>query len=802
MITGDAKTLQEGSKDVYDDLRGKTEDILEGFEKMFTELGVKSVVEKVPTDERADVLDNFYYGKEGSDDLSEVFQQIDPRNADNQTLLFRDVLGDVGDDGTVIGDLASVIGEDAAKKFKDEIMSAWKEDEDIKDIIKKIEGIMGDLMDDDSFDPYEDSWDPEIEGDEKEVRGAFEVSNLLTELIRETKNLLHKEFGNENAKKLRRSGSPLIKYFKPAYEKVGELTGKVRTLNWAVPSVFDALSLMQNMELSLNEKTVVSLPTNNFLGQILVAYNQLFSHIGDLAGARGAQPTRGKNSVLRGFFRSAPDFHTHMLAGTLLKDMIDIWEKAKDKAGVDEVSPYYSEKYKTQRKKVTEALNKFINKIENGEKIKSDSKEIFSATQKRNLMIVSNYPASIGGLRMKGEDLLCRRFTNLIGKWFAGSKPKSYTNWQRGIRLLEGPQRKQGLTDLDGKELEQKITEAAGVMRERMPARKGQEGRKQAYISAAMRHIITDVFSEYANVLTQLQLSELYTRIARSYNQLSLALTKLAYAQDAYNTDSKAALLLIKAVRQLRYHSEHTLPPTYGELKNQLHYLEEKASDIRDTLQAIEAYEGRLGEEGMKNIYEKGVKSSIEEMREKVIPELEEKDREEILEKLEKEKLGLNEKLHDRLETLLREGTLLVKNGRITVTSLMTIAKLMATERRLKNIHLVKDAPDVDMDVKESETWFLSSGISLWWVKGRMKGEGIDVSVEGVEEKLDEIKGELQKEGLRETIKDLFEGEVDATGEEEIKNTELMLGYLKGMRDAKNKSRSIGKKQRGSCGKN
>ncbi|NIQ05547.1 MAG: hypothetical protein GWO20_07415 [Candidatus Korarchaeota archaeon] len=77
-----------------------------------------------------------------------------------------------------------------------------------------------------------------------------------------------------------------------------------------------------------------------------------------------------------------------------------------------------------------------------------------------------------------------------------------------------------------------------------------------------------------------------------------------------------------------------------------------------------------------------------------------------------------------------------------------------------------------------------------------MNGEGIDVSVEGVEEKLDEIKGELQKEGLRETIKDLFEGEVDATGEEEIKNTELMLGYLKGMRDAKNKSRSIGKKQR------
>ncbi|NIQ05388.1 MAG: hypothetical protein GWO20_06570 [Candidatus Korarchaeota archaeon] len=284
------------------------------------------------------------------------------------------------------------------------------------------------------------------------------------------------------------------------------------------------------------------------------------------------------------------------------------------------------------------------------------------------------------------------------------------------------------------------------------------------------------------------------------YDQLSLALTQLAYAQDAYNTDSKAAFLLIKAVRQLRYHSEHTLPPKYGKLKEWLDDSlkdKPKARDIYYTLQEIEAYEKRLGEEGMENIYEDRVKPSIEDMRETVIPELEKKDRKEILEKLEHGELGLKEKndrLHDRLKFLLREGTFLVKNGRITVMSPMTIAKLVATERRLKNIHLVKDAPDVD--VGESETWFLSSGISLWWVKGRMKGEDVDVSVEGVEEKLGEIKGELQKQGLKRTIKDPFEGEVDATGEGEMRSTELMLGYLKGMRDAISKSRSIGKEQR------
>ncbi|NIQ06845.1 MAG: hypothetical protein GWO20_14295 [Candidatus Korarchaeota archaeon] len=453
-----------------------------------------------------------------------------------------------------------------------------------------------------------------------------------------------------------------------------------------LPSSLETLSILFRTSVAVKGKHYTSIPSAPYLGEMVTAWSQVLN---TMEKAASGHNTRGHlNEQLGGavrFFFNSNSFLTDVLARNVLLGLHGLWRK---------------------------------------ETWVGENRGKMSDTERVLYGILSNDNYPIGRVNYcyyKNHENwpIKRRLEYFAGYWFVGEKAPGYR--EEGESLLR---------DLgENKEIDkEKLSNAISNFKDRMRVGRG----PKAQVGAAMRHTFQKLLSKcYSKVTSQVQISAVRVGNADSMEELSLALTRLAYSQDAYKLKSRLGILFSDAVRAIRnapkrpenFKNRDPTEDTYS-YENLITELETLAKPPKNQYECGHILE-QIKDTGIKEDDSEDYFEEFQELHSTVedgivdhkglLPHFRRKNAKAILEDIKNGEVfeGLDvddenkEEIKNRLGALIENGYLLVKKGEFKVMGVSEEAQLLGMYMRIRALGMIEEELGGDFR-EETITWSLS----------------------------------------------------------------------------------------------
>ncbi|NIQ05373.1 MAG: hypothetical protein GWO20_06495 [Candidatus Korarchaeota archaeon] len=637
----------------------------------------------------------------------------------------------------------------------DEVEDLWRE---VKDDVNKLAEEIG------------------KESRERSLRKAFHLRAKIGSLINGVKNRLYgklrdieedlrKEIDEADDKQKKEELNERLEEVEELTEKVarGELYNYIekakkdfgvrRSLLFSevfthFPSTLETLSMLFRTSVAVKGKHYTSIPSAPYLGEMVTALSQVLNTMEKAASGMNDRGNlnRQLGGVVRVFFNSN-SFLTDVLARNVLIGLQGLWKR---------------------------------------EVWKEENLGEMSDTERVLYGILSNDNYPIGGVDYrwyKNHEKwpIKRRLEYFTGYWFVGEKDEKYE--EEGEDLLAGLS--------ENKEIDRDtLGDAVSNFRDRMRMEKG----PKALIGAVMRHTFQKLLSKcYSKVTSQVQISAVRVGKADSMEELSLAITRLAYSQDAYKPESRLGILFSDAVREIRntdkkmriFDDKDPMDYTYNELIRELRNLAKPGNEQYECGHILK----QIGDTGIdpKNrkkffiefqdlysIVDEGIinkKGLLPHLRKKnAITILKDIKSGEVFEDLDVEG-EKRERIKHRLGALIENGFLLVKHGEFKVMGVSREAQLLGMFLRMRALGMIEEKFDEDFK-GESITWSLSKMQNLMQHASRERKKEI-----AREFSLEEAKNQVFRSVEEKSLSLLFSGKKSSGAEGQINEVRWLIAF-------------------------
>lgn len=283
------------------------------------------------------------------------------------------------------------------------------------------------------------------------------------------------------------------------------------------PSLLQALSAFQNTHIKVDGKSYTFIPNPSILGELMSYQNLILSTLDETVTSINSM--RHVIRQLRGVTRSVLNSFNFLTEGhvnAFLKDFENVIKKIGDEA--EESIEEIIEEGKKEQEKIVESV--------------LSDKGVPESERVVLKVMTENY--QVGGYGKSKEFFPLQRLVYFLGYYFG---EKNYT-WVK-----------------TGKEILKNIKNGVGCERRekyvsRFKRRVNPEIGRQ--MGGAMPALTRRLFAgPYSEVVSQIQVSAREAVTAKNNEGLAYALSRLAYAQEAYNPEAKTAILMIKAIREV-----------------------------------------------------------------------------------------------------------------------------------------------------------------------------------------------------------------------------------------------------------